>query len=104
MCRTTDRARKTAAKRNLIGIKPKIPFQSYLDIVYDRVRPTLGPDLGDDRTRLAISIFLRGTGTAYEYCWQNLTSRVKTDGLVDLLNKSISGFVKQVSLTSPELG
>ncbi len=89
-----------ARTRNLVEIRTRIPFQSYPDKVYGKLRPSLGPDLdkdlgpdlGDDRTRLAISIFLRGTGTAHEYCWQNLTSRVKTDGLVDLLNKSVFRF------------
>lgn len=49
-------------------IKPAdIPFQSYLDKVYEKVRPTLGPDLGDDRTRLAISVFLRSSGKDHIY-------------------------------------
>jgi hypothetical protein len=49
-------------------IKPAdIPFQSYLDKAYDKVRPNLGPDLGNDRTRLAISVFLRSSGKDHIY-------------------------------------
>ena len=49
-------------------IKPAdIPFQSYLDKAYLKVRPNLGPDLLDDRTRLAISVFLRSSGKDHIY-------------------------------------
>ena len=33
-------------------------------------------------------------------CWQNLTNHINTDGLIELLNKSVSKFVKQDPLTS----